>query len=97
MFTQDVCEGEGHLGFPFWKVALFDLREREGGESLACFALADGGEVEVDEGGFEATVAKVGRELVKLDAAFEHVGGVAKTPKACRCFGQERTRRAPKG
>lgn len=46
---------------------------------MACFALADGGEVEVDEGGLETAVAEVGGELVKLDAAFQHVGGVAVT------------------
>ena len=33
------------------------LREREGLEGFARFALADGGEVEVDEGGLEATMA----------------------------------------
>lgn len=32
--------------------------------------------MEVDEGGFQTTVTEVSRELMKGNAAFEHVGGV---------------------
>lgn len=74
---QDVCEWEGHLVLK--EVTLWTARKREGGESFACLTLANGGEVEVDEGGLEATVAEVGGELVELDAALKHVGGVAVT------------------
>ena len=49
------------------------LRKWQGVEGLAGLPLANGGEMEVDEGGFEAAVSEVGGELMELDAAFEHV------------------------
>ena len=46
---------------------------------MARLRFAHGGEVKVDEGGFERGVAEVGGELMKLSAALQHVGGVGMT------------------
>lgn len=49
----------------------------EGGEGLPAPGFADFGEVEVNEGGFEAFVAEVGGDLPDMGSPFEEVGGVA--------------------
>ena len=51
----------------------------QGVEGLTGLGLAHGGAVQVDQGGLERGVPEIGGELMKLGAAFKHVGRVAVT------------------
>ena len=71
MLTQEVCEGQGH---PDLRLG---LESGQGFESLAGLGFAHFGEVQVNEGGLEAAMAKVGGDLSDVHARFKQMGGVA--------------------
>ena len=77
MLTQDVCEGEGHLGLGGGFVGVFG--QREAGEGSSGLSFADRGEVEVDEGWLEGPMPEVGGDLTDVCTAFQEVGGEAVT------------------